>query len=180
MGVDKGNIVERKVDKTKINKERVKEGIVKEEVKKEVVKGEAVKKEVVKGDVVETAQKAEKKLSVKSKIVLCVCGAIIGFINGFFGGGGGMIVVPLLEKVLQLPNKYAHATAIVIILPISFVSACIYLLSGNLQTIPFITVGAGVLAGGVLGAFLLKFLPAKVVRIIFVLIMLAGGIRLLF
>ena len=91
-----------------------------------------------------------------------------------------MICVPILERVLHLSDKYSHATAVVIILPISFVSAVIYFLSGNLETIPFLTVGTGVVLGGIVGAFALKFLPSKVIRIIFVFIMLAGGIRLLF
>lgn len=120
------------------------------------------------------------KLSLKNKIILSLCGALIGLVNGFFGGGGGMICVPLLEKVLQMNPKYSHATAIVIILPISFVSAVIYFLSGNIQTLPFVTVSAGVVLGGISGAFLLKFLPEKIIRIIFVFVMLAGGIRLLF
>ena len=123
---------------------------------------------------------SKQKLKAKKKLLLCLCGALIGFINGFFGGGGGMICVPLLEKVLHLPNKYSHATAIVVILPISFVSTIIYFLSGNLQTIPFLTIGSGVLLGGIVGSYALKFLPSKIIRIIFVLVMLAGGIRLLF
>ena len=124
--------------------------------------------------------KEKDKISAKQKFLLVVCGALIGLVNGFFGGGGGMICVPLLEKVLHLDNKYSHATAIVVILPISFVSAVIYLLSGNLETVPFLTVGAGVILGGIVGSFLLKFLPSKIVRIVFVFVMLAGGIRLLF
>ncbi len=126
--------------------------------------------------------KAEKgeKLSFKKKVILAVCGAVIGFLNGFFGGGGGMICVPLLEKVLQLPNKYSHATAIAIILPISFVSAVIYCLNGNVEAVPLYTIGAGVLVGGIIGSFALKFLPSKAVRVIFAIVMLAGGIRLLF
>lgn len=109
-----------------------------------------------------------------------ICGLIIGFVNGFFGGGGGMICVPLLEKVLHLPEKYSHATTIAIIFPISLASAIIYMLCGNLSSIPLLTVGSGVLLGGVVGSFLLKYLPEKAIRIIFVFIMLAGGIRLLF
>lgn len=31
-------------------------------------------------------------------------GTLIGIINGFFGGGGGMIVVPLLTKLFKLPQ----------------------------------------------------------------------------
>lgn len=120
------------------------------------------------------------KLTAKNVIVLVVCGALIGFVNGFFGGGGGMICVPLLQKVLKLPSKYAHATAIAIIFPISFVSACIYSLNGSLQTVPLITVSVGVVSGGILGAFLLKFLPEKIVRIIFVFVMLFGGLKLIF
>lgn len=120
------------------------------------------------------------KLPLSKRVILALCGCLIGFVNGFFGGGGGMICVPLLQKVLHLPNKYSHATAIVIIFPISFVSAVIYCLSGHLEFVPFVSVGAGVVLGGILGSFALKFLPEKVVRVVFVLIMLAGGIRLLF
>jgi len=128
----------------------------------------------------QSKKKKKDKLSMKHKLILSICGMLIGFINGFFGGGGGMICVPLLEKVLHLPNKYSHATAIAVIFPISFVSAIIYMLSGNLESIPFLTVGSGVLLGGIVGSFALKFLPSKIIRIIFVFVMLAGGIRLLF
>ena len=122
----------------------------------------------------------EDKLTGKEQFILILCGVLIGFINGFFGGGGGMICVPLLENVLHLNNKYSHATAIAVIFPISFVSAIIYIFSGTLQTIPFVTVGSGVVLGGIIGSYFLKILPSKVVRIIFAIIMLLGGIRLLF
>ena len=122
----------------------------------------------------------EDKLTGKEQFILILCGVLIGFINGFFGGGGGMICVPLLENVLHLNNKYFHATAIAVIFPISFVSAIIYIFSGTLQTLPFVTVGSGVVLGGIIGSYFLKILPSKVVRIIFAIIMLLGGIRLLF
>lgn len=90
-----------------------------------------------------------------------------------------MIVVPLLENVLHLESKYSHATAIVIIFPISFISAIIYLLSGSIENLSLITVGLGVVAGGIVGSFVLKVLPPKALKIIFALLMLAGGIRLI-
>ncbi len=121
----------------------------------------------------------EEKLMAKDIFLLIFCGTLIGVINGFFGGGGGMICVPILQNVLHLEEKYSHATAIAIIFPISFISAVIYLLSGNLETLPLATVGSGVVFGGVVGSFLLKFLPTKVIRVIFAIIMLLGGIRLI-
>lgn len=107
-------------------------------------------------------------------------GMIIGFINGFFGGGGGMVAVPLLEKALKLDNKRSHATAIAVILPISVVSSIVYALETRIDWINLLYVIIGVVAGGIVGAFLLKKLSGKVVRIIFVIIMLAAGIRMLF
>ena len=121
----------------------------------------------------------EDNLTLKAKMILLFCGAVIGIINGFFGGGGGMICVPILQNVVHLEGKYSHATAIAIIFPISFISAVIYLLSGTLETIPLVTVGSGVVIGGIIGSFLLKWLPPKAIKVIFAIIMLLGGIRLI-
>ena len=121
----------------------------------------------------------EDNLTLKAKMTLLFCGAVIGIINGFFGGGGGMICVPILQNVLHLEDKYSHATALAIIFPISVISAVIYLLSGTLETIPLVTVGSGVVIGGIIGSFLLKWLPPKAIKVIFAIIMLLGGIRLI-
>ena len=121
----------------------------------------------------------KQKRSIKDKLMLLASGAVIGTLNGFFGGGGGMVCVPILEKVLKLDNKHAHATAIAVILPLSLVSAFIYVFNGYIQTFPLLVVGSGVLVGGIVGSFILKFLPPKAVRAIFAIIMFAGGIKLL-
>ena len=110
---------------------------------------------------------------------LILCGGLIGLINGFFGGGGGMIAVPVLERVLKLDSKHAHATAIFVIFPLSIISASIYVVNGYIKTLPLIYVTIGVIFGGILGAFILKYLPSKIVRIIFAIIMLIGGIKLI-
>lgn len=121
---------------------------------------------------------AKEKLSWQKRMLLIASGALIGILNGFFGGGGGMICVPILEYVLRLDNKNAHATAIMVIFPLSLISAFIYVLNGNVQSLPLVITTIGVVLGGVLGAFCLQWLPSKAVRIIFALLMLAGGVRL--
>ncbi|MCI8595624.1 MAG: TSUP family transporter [Clostridia bacterium] len=107
-------------------------------------------------------------------------GLLVGFVNGFFGGGGGMLCVPLLEKVLGEPTKKAHATAILIILPISIASAVTYLVNGYFSLAGTLSTGGGVIAGGAAGALLLKKLPPFVVGIIFALMMVGVGARLAF
>lgn len=120
----------------------------------------------------------KQTLSARQIVVLLLSGALIGILNGFFGGGGGMVCVPILEKVLKLPNKCAHATAIMVIFPLSLFSAFVYVLNGFVKTVPLLIVASGVVVGGVLGSFCLKWLPPKAVRAIFALIMLVGGIKL--
>ncbi len=104
----------------------------------------------------------------------------VGFINGFFGGGGGMLCVPLLNKVLDEETKPSHATAMLIILPISIASAVTYVASGFFDLKLTLMVGGGVVAGGIVGALLLKKLNSSVISIIFAILMIAAGIKLAF
>ena len=69
--------------------------------------------------------KSDKRTEVKS----IVCGAATGAANGLFGGGGGMIAVPLL-RAQGLEEKRAHATAIAVILPVSLLSFLLYAFRG--------------------------------------------------
>lgn len=115
----------------------------------------------------------------RNRITLIICGAAIGLINGFFGGGGGMICVPLLEKVLKIDNKKSHSTALAVMLPITLSSVIIYLIKVSINWEMFGIVGAGFVAGGAVGALLLKKLSGKIVRLIFIGIVLIAGVRLL-
>lgn len=109
-----------------------------------------------------------------------VIGGIAGFLNGLFGGGGGMIVVPLLMWMLKLKSKEAHATAILIILPLSITSGLFYASFGNLDVSVLIPAGLGVIGGGIVGAFLLKKLSSKWVVVIFSIVMAVAGAKMLF
>ena len=120
----------------------------------------------------------KKKGKSKKQIIVALCGMVIGFINGFFGGGGGMLCVPIFEKVLKLENKESHATTLCVILPLCVVSSFVYIYNNSLDFIELILVTGGAVLGGILGAFLLKKLNSKWVRVIFAIIMLVAGIKM--
>lgn len=107
-------------------------------------------------------------------------GGAVGFVNGIFGGGGGMIAVPLLERIEGRGNAAAHATAIACILPASLVSAAVYLFAGLLPWHIFLPVCLGAAGGGALGARLLPVLPARLLDFVFAALMLAAGLRAVF
>lgn len=119
--------------------------------------------------------------SKKAKfIVSSLAGIFVGFLNGFFGGGGGMIVVPVLIFLLSLEEKQAHATAIFCILPLSITSSIIYITKGEFDFFNLGFATLGVVIGGIMGSLLLKKMNNKVLRIIFALIMIIAGVKLMF
>ena len=105
-------------------------------------------------------------------------GLALGGVNGLFGGGGGMIAVPILADALGYPRKQAHATAILIIAPVCAVSAITYIVHGFVDLQLLIPATIGNVAGGLLGAKLLGKLPKIWVDIVFIAIMLVAGIRM--
>ena len=117
---------------------------------------------------------------VKKGFLQALTGIISGFINGFFGGGGGMIVVPMLTYLLGFSSKRAHATSIAVILPITVVSAIIYLIGyeSNFKIIGACSVG--VFLGGILGAKLLNKISNEVIGYIFCAVMAFAGLKMLF
>ena len=120
------------------------------------------------------------KEEIKTKVFMALTGALTGLANGFFGGGGGMIVVPLMSFLLKMKTKTAHATALAVILPITLVSALVYFLSGSFDFATGIPTGIGVVGGGVFGAWLLGKLSAKWLIKIFAVVMLIAGVKSLF
>lgn len=53
--------------------------------------------------------------SVDLAVKIVVCGAVIGFLTGFLGVGGGFLMVPALVIVLRMPMTYAVGTSLLII-----------------------------------------------------------------
>ena len=109
-----------------------------------------------------------------------VAGGLAGIANGFFGGGGGMILVPLLTRWCGLDQRRAFATSIAIILPLCALSSAIYFLRGGLDLTAALPYLAGGLAGGFLGGRLFQKLNMDWLRRAFALLILYGGFKSLF
>lgn len=107
-----------------------------------------------------------------------VSGFIAGILNGLLGAGGGMVIVPMLERSGLEPAR-SHATSIAVIVPLCMLSAAFYLQGGNLSftdALPYIPAG---LIGAYVGAKLLPHIPGRILRRIFGAFMLYAAYRLL-
>ena len=108
-----------------------------------------------------------------------ICGVAVGAANSLLGGGGGMIAVPMLSKT-GMSEKRAHATAILLILPISLVSFLFYAFRGYCDFSVLVPTAIGVTFGGIVGAKILGKLPVKIVNIVFAFLQALAGVFLFF
>lgn len=106
-------------------------------------------------------------------------GALGGAVNGLFGGGGGMVVLPLLAKWRGLEARSAFATCVAVIFPMCCVSAAVYLWQTRPALALVVPYLAGGVVGGILGGMTFEKVPVKVLKIIFGLFLLYGGVRYL-
>ncbi|MDY4593198.1 MAG: sulfite exporter TauE/SafE family protein [Eubacteriales bacterium] len=123
-------------------------------------------------------QKSER-FGVVKKILIIITSLFAGFATGVFGGGGGMIIVPILTGLYGLQPTKAHATAIATIFPLCLVSVIFYLTHGGWEWKSGLVVSAGVVVGGIVGALAMKKIPANWLQPIFYILMIVGGIKML-
>jgi len=106
-----------------------------------------------------------------------LAGALAGIANGFFGGGGGSVLVPLLTKMCGVDQRRAFATSVAVILPLCALSAGIYLLRGGLDLGAALPYLAGGLAGGFLGGKFFSNIRIGWLKRGFGLLLIYGGVR---
>lgn len=118
------------------------------------------------------------KNKVKSNLKTILYGAGTGFVNGLLGAGGGMLAVPALVSS-GLSRKKAHANSVAVIMPLSLLSAVMYLCSDSVSlgdALPYIP---SCLIGAAAGSLLLGKFPDGWLKRIFAVFMIWAGIRLM-
>lgn len=152
------------------------------EIRENILKsGKLQKISIVKnGKKVISNENAGAKKQKQGFMCKILTGLFAGLINGLFGGGGGMVVVPSLRYMLKYDAANAHATAIAIILPVSVLSGAFYTAFGNFEWSPVLFTALGAIVGGVIGAVLLKKLSSVPITVTFSVVMAAAGVKMLF
>lgn len=116
---------------------------------------------------------------MRSKWRFLLAGGAAGLANGFFGGGGGSVLVPLLTRCGGLDQRRAFATSVAVILPLCVLSVVIYAVRGGLELMAAVPYLVGGTAGGWLGGKLFKGVRVDWLRRGFGLLLIYSGVRYL-
>ena len=116
---------------------------------------------------------------MKNRIGAGIAGLGAGIVNGLFGAGGGMVLVPLIGRLTDLEESSLFGCSITILLPMCIISL---LFAGGwedfslLQALPYL---AGSFTGGIFAGLWGKYIPTIWLHRFLGALILWGGIRYL-
>lgn len=110
--------------------------------------------------------------------VLVAFGLLTGATAGLLGVGGGLLIVPFLTLVADVPQHAAEATSLLVILPTSIVASLVLRRRGVGDLGTALRFGVFGAIGGAAGALLALGLSGHTLRIVFAVFVGLVGIRL--
>jgi len=110
-------------------------------------------------------------------LVIIVTGIATGVLSGFFGVGGGVVMIPALSLLLGYPQTVAQGISLAVIVPTSVAGSLIHTKHGNVNWTMAIWLAIGGIGGGWVGARLANVVISEsVLRAIFGMLMLVMGL----
>ncbi len=105
-------------------------------------------------------------------------GGLSGLLSGLLGIGGGLVIGPALI-LGGMPMKQAFGTALAVVLPVAVVGVVVEFFAApeNLHLMTALIIAAGGQAGAWLGGKLLPHVNERLLRSLFLLLLLWAGLR---
>jgi hypothetical protein len=91
-------------------------------------------------------------------------GAVVGFLTGLLGLGGGYILIPTLTLVFKRDMKTAIGTSLLVIIAYAVPGAATHLYLGHVDVLIALLLAIGVIPGAYLGSKIAIGLPEDVLR----------------
>jgi uncharacterized membrane protein YfcA len=108
-----------------------------------------------------------------------IAGGAAGLANGLFGGGGGMVFLPLMSRERALKRRQLFATCVGVIFPVCAVSAVVYFLRADISLLTALPYLLGGLAGGFLGGKLYGKVSTTLLKWVFAGFLFYAGVKYL-
>jgi len=109
---------------------------------------------------------------------LALTGILAGLLSGTLGVGGGIVMVPLMTGLLRFSQHRAHATSLAAIVLIAVSGVVRFAIGGEVDWAVGLALGLGGMLGSTVGAHLMHRLSPQALRIVFGVIVVAAGIRM--
>lgn len=128
----------------------------------------------------ESTKSVCKTMGAKCVVALLISGAVVGTFTGFFGVGGGFLIVPALIFITAMPIKRAISTSLLVIFVVSISGFISHYDDSSMSWY----VASLFILGGMVGMFIANKLKAKlndkILQLIFSIMLVVLGITIYF
>jgi uncharacterized membrane protein YfcA len=119
-------------------------------------------------------------VSTGTALAAILIGIGSGVVSGMLGVGGGVLMVPSMVLCLGMTQHVAEGTSLLVIIPTALVGAFVHWRHGFVLLSAAAVMGAGGIAGAVLGSHIALSVSASTLRIVFVVYLIGMGVRMVF
>ena len=102
----------------------------------------------------------------------CLIGITAGFVTGFLGTGGGILLLPAFIYILKIDPTEARATSVCCIFAMASAGSFLYYKNNSIDWKIAVLCAIGGTIGGYIGAKFLGKIPDYILRIAFVCLLL--------
>jgi len=113
-------------------------------------------------------------------IGLVIAGVIVGTFSGFFGLGGGVIMIPILTEIFKMEPHKALGTSLAVMVPTALMGTLRHASYGNTDFKIAIIMWCGSLLGAFLGATLVSQIPGNLVKKLLATVIIILALRMFF
>ena len=103
-----------------------------------------------------------------------------GIASGMLGIGSGAFKVMAMDNAMKMPLKPSSATSNLMMGVTAAASASVYFFNGSIKPGIAVPLALGILVGAAIGSRIMQHLPSRVIRMIFIPILLYLGLQMIF
>ena len=117
--------------------------------------------------------------SVYRPVPVLGVGFVAGVASGFFGIGGGTVMVPAITLLLGADILTAVATSLFVMGPSAIIGSAQHFLQGNLQWELALPLAVGIIVGAQLGSHVATRMPQLLLRRLFGIVLLYAAVNMI-
>lgn len=102
-----------------------------------------------------------------------------GLASGMLGIGSGAFKVMAMDGAMKMPLKPSSATSNLMMGVTAAASATVYFFNGSIRPDLAVSLALGILGGSTIGTRIMQILPSKIIRLIFIPILLYLGLQMI-
>ena len=102
-----------------------------------------------------------------------------GLASGMLGIGSGAFKVMAMDGAMKMPLKPSSATSNLMMGVTAAASATVYFFNGSIRPDLSVPLALGILGGSTIGTRIMLILPSKIIRLIFIPILLYLGLQMI-